>query len=90
MRAAGEVEADHDASIREPVSAERVAHRPQSHKGVQVLGGDLQPVCPPLAERHADFEQVVARRRELVVMPASAGLGCRRDDTEPFELLEPL
>ena len=26
--AAGEVEADDDASIREPVSAERVAHRP--------------------------------------------------------------
>ena len=46
--------------------------------------------CPPLAERHADFEQVVARRRELVVMPAPVGLGCRLDDTEPFELLEPL
>jgi hypothetical protein len=28
---------------------------------------------PPLAERHADFEQVVARRRELVVMPAPVG-----------------
>ena len=26
--------------------------------------------CPPLAERHADVEEVVARRRELVVMPA--------------------
>jgi len=40
-RATGEVEADDDASIREPVSAERVAHGPQGHKGVEVLGGDL-------------------------------------------------
>ena len=42
--------------------------------------------CPPLAERDADYEQVVARRRELVVIPAPVGLGCRLDDTEPFEL----
>jgi len=27
----------------------------------------------------------VARRRELVVVPAPVGLGCRLDDTEPFE-----
>src|SRR6185503_17183518 len=38
VRAAGEVEADNDASIWKPVSAERVAHGPQSHKGVEVLG----------------------------------------------------
>jgi len=60
-RAAGEVEADDDASIREPVPAERVAHRPQGHEGVEVLGGDLEPTSPPLAERLADHEEVVAR-----------------------------
>src|SRR5688572_13157221 len=65
-RAAGEVEADDDASIREPVSAERVA------------------------ERLGDREEVVAGRREVVVGPAPVGLGCRVDDTEPFELLEAL
>src|SRR5262245_46756884 len=89
-RPAGEVEADDDASIREPVSAQRVAHRPQRHKGVEVLGGDLEPTRTPLAERLADREEVVARGRELVVVPASVGLGCRHDDTESFELLEPL
>jgi hypothetical protein len=41
-RPAGEVETDDDASIREPVTAERVAHRPQGYKGVEVLGGDLE------------------------------------------------
>ena len=55
-----------------------------------MLGGDLEPMRTPLAERLADREQVVARRRELVVVPAPIGLGCRLDDTEPFELLEPL
>ena len=90
VRAAGEVEADDDASIWEPVSAERVAHRPQGHKGVEVLGGDLEPTRTPLAERLADREEVVARRSELVVVPAPVRLGCRLDDTEPFELLEPL
>ena len=60
-REAGEVEADDDASIREPVSAERVAHRPQGHKGVEVLGGDLEPSRTPLAERLADREQLVTR-----------------------------
>src|SRR3546814_14989992 len=40
-RPAGEVETDDDASVREPVSAERDAHRPQGHKGVEVLRGDL-------------------------------------------------
>ena len=72
---AKEVEADDDASIREPVSAERVAHRPQGHKGVEILWGDLQPPRPPLAERLADLEEVVARTRELVVVPAPVGLG---------------
>src|SRR5262245_47339493 len=42
-RPAGEVEADDDASIREPVSAQRVAHRPQRHKGVEVFGSDTEP-----------------------------------------------
>jgi hypothetical protein len=57
--AAGEIEADDDALIREPVSAERVAHRPQSHEGVEVLGGDLEPGGTPLAERPANLEEVV-------------------------------
>ena len=35
-------------------------------------------------------EELVARGRELVVVPAPVGLGCRLDDTEPFELLKPL
>src|SRR5262245_32497674 len=47
-RAAGEVEADDHASIREPVSVERVAHRPQGHEGVEVLGGNLEPTSTPL------------------------------------------
>src|SRR5262245_42470782 len=89
-RAAREVEADDNASIREPVSAERVAHRPHRHRGVEILGGDLEPTRTPLAERLADLEEVVARRRELVMVPAPLRLGRRLDDTEPFELLEPL
>src|SRR5262245_13288716 len=32
-RTAGEVEAEDDASIREPVSAERAAQRPKGHRG---------------------------------------------------------
>src|SRR5262247_2921806 len=75
-RAAGKVEADDDASIWEPVSTERVAHRPQRNKGVEVLGGDLEPTRTPLAERLADSEKVVARRREFVVVSAPAGLWC--------------
>src|SRR5512145_8491 len=86
----GEVEADDDASIRKPVSAERVAHRPESHEGVEVLRGDLEPTRTPFAERLAHLEEVVARGRELVVVPAPVRLGCRRDDTDPFELLQPL
>src|SRR5688500_16099302 len=85
-----ELEADHDASIREPVSAERVAHRPQGHEGIEVLGSDLEPARAPLAERPADGEQVVARDRELVVVPAPAGLGRRLDHSEPLELPESL
>src|SRR5262245_53221365 len=73
---AKEVEADDDASIREPVSAERVAHRPQRNKGVEVLGGDLEPTRTPLAERLADSEKVMTRRRELVVVSAPVGLWC--------------
>jgi hypothetical protein len=89
-RAAADVEADDDASIREPVPAERVAHRPQGHEGVEVLGRDLEPTRTPLAERLADREQLVAGGRERVVVPAPVGLGCRLDDPEPLELLEPL
>jgi hypothetical protein len=59
-------------------------------KGIEVLGGDLEPGGTPLAERHADLEEVVTRGRELVVASAPGGLGCRLDDAEPFELLEPL
>src|SRR6266545_7012965 len=88
--ASGKIEADDDASIREPVSAERVAHRPQGHEGVEVLGGQLEPTRTPLAERLADREEVVARGRELVVVPATVGLGRGLDHTEAFELLEPL
>src|SRR5262245_42087614 len=73
-RPAGKVETDDDTSSREPVSAERVAHRPQGHKGVEVLGSDLEPTRTPLAERLADREEVVTRRRELVVVPATVGL----------------
>jgi hypothetical protein len=72
------------------VSAEHVAHRPQRHKGIEVLGGELEPGGTPLAERHADLEEVVTRGGELVVASAPFGFGCRLDDAEPFELLEPL
>lgn len=85
-----EVEADDDASIREPVSSERVAHRPESHERIEMLGGDLEPAGTPLAERPTDLEEIVTRRRELVVAPAPAGLGCRLDDGEMFDLLETL
>ena len=88
--AAGEVEADDYAPVREPVSAERVAHRPQGHEGVEVPGSDLEPPRAPLAERPTDREQVVARERELVPVPAPVGLGRRLDHTEPFQPLEPL
>ena len=47
---AGEIEADDDALLREPVPAEHVAHRPERHKGIEVLGGDLGPGGTPLAE----------------------------------------
>src|SRR5688500_12826089 len=40
VRAAREVEADDDASIRQTVPAQRVAHRPQGHEGIEVLRGD--------------------------------------------------
>src|SRR5262249_27746120 len=89
-RAPCKVEADDDAAIRQTVPSKRMAHRPEGHKGVEVLGGDLEPSRTPLAERTANREEVVTRRRELVVVPAPVGLGCRLDDTEAFELLEPL
>ena len=55
-----------------------------------MLGRDFEPGGTPLAERRADLEEVVTSRRELVVTSAPVGLGCRLDDAEPFELLEPL
>src|SRR3546814_8560666 len=64
------------------VCSSDLAHRPQGHKGVEVLRGDLEPTRAPLAERRADHEEFVARRCELVVAPASVGLGCRHDDIE--------
>jgi hypothetical protein len=48
--AAREGEADDDASIRQPVSAKHVAHRPQGHKGIKMLGSDLEPGGTPLTE----------------------------------------
>jgi hypothetical protein len=61
----------------------------EDHEGIEVLGGDLEPARTPLAERLADVEEVVARRSELVVVPAPVGLGRRFDNTKPFELFEP-
>ena len=43
------------------IPAERVAHRPQRHERIEVLGGDLEPTSSPLAERLADLEQIMAR-----------------------------
>ena len=87
---ASEVQPDNYAPVGQLLSLERVAHRPQRHKGVEVLGGDFEPTRTPLAERLADREEVVARGRQLIVVPTPVGLGRRRDDSEPFELLEPL
>ena len=72
------------ASIGETLSAQRVAHRPQSHEGIEVLWGDLEPASTPLAERPADLEEVVASGCELVVAPMPVGLWRRLDDGEPF------
>ena len=55
-----------------------------------MLGRDLEPAGPPLAQRPADLEQIVTRRRELVVAPVPVGLRCRLDDGEPLELFQPL
>jgi hypothetical protein len=88
--AAGEIKADDDSAIQKSVAAESVAHRPQGHKWIEVLGSDLEPAGTPLAERSADPEEVATRGRELVLAPAPTQLGCRLDDAEPFELLEPL
>jgi hypothetical protein len=88
--APGEVEADDDAPLREPVPAERVAHRPQGNEGIEVLGGDLEPAGAPLAQRRADGEQVVTRGCQVVEASTPDGLGCRLDDAQPFEMLEAL
>ena len=73
--AAGEVEAYDDASIGQPVPAQRVAHRPQGHERIEVLGSDLEPAGTPLAERRTDLEEVMTGGRELVVAPVPGGLG---------------
>src|SRR5262245_57023611 len=57
---------------------------------LEVLRRNLKPTRTPLAERLADREELMARRREFVVVPAPVGLGCRLDGPEPFELLESL
>ena len=87
---AGEIQPDDHALVRESVTTERVAHRPQRHEWIEVLGGDLEPTSSPLAEGLADLEQIVARARELVSVTAPVSLRCRLDDAEAFELLEPL
>src|SRR5262245_5094740 len=87
---AGEVEADHDASVGQAVPSQRVAHRPQGHERVEVLGGDLEPSGSPLAERLADPVELVPRRSELVRVPAPARLGRGLDGPEPLELSQPL
>ncbi len=81
-RAADEVEADDDASIREPgLRGARWTSTtgPRMGRGSR---GDLEPTRTPLAERLA--EEFVATGRELVVVPAPAGLGCRLDDAGAF------
>jgi hypothetical protein len=87
---AGEVQPDDHALVRESVTAERVAHRPQRHERIEVLGGDLEPTSSPLAEGLADLEQIVTRARELVSVTAPLRLRCRLDNAEALELLEPL
>ncbi len=52
--------------------------------------GRSEPTSSPLAEGLADLEQIVARARELVTVTAPLSLGCRLDNAEAFELLEPL
>src|SRR5262249_52958196 len=86
---AREVPPDDHTPVGESVAAERVAHRPQRHEWIEVLGGDLEPTSSPLAEGLADLEQVMARARELVSMTAALGLRCRLDDADAFELREP-
>src|SRR6266542_1706290 len=87
---AGEIQPDDHALVRESVTTERVAHRPQRHERIEVLGDDLEPTSSPLAEGLADLEQIIARRRELVSVTAPLRLGCHLDDAEAFELPEPL
>src|SRR4029453_15160295 len=74
---AGEVQPDDHALVRESVPAEGVAHRPQRHVWVEVLGSDLEPTGSPLAESLADLEQVVARAREAVSVTAPLRFRCR-------------
>ena len=87
---AGEVQPDDHALVRQSVTTERVAHRPERHVRIEVLRGDLEPPSSPLAEGLADLEQIVARARELVPVTAPLRLRRRLDHAEAFELLEPL
>ena len=84
LRPAGEVEADDNAPIREPVSAKCVAHRPQGNKRIEVFGDDFEPMRAPFAEQLADREKIVAGRSEFVMMSAPVGLESRLDDIQPF------
>src|SRR5262245_10319642 len=72
---AAEIEPDDHAPVGEPVSKTRVTQRPPRDEGIEVLGRDLKPTGPPLAECFADPEQVVARVGELIVVSAPMRLG---------------
>src|SRR5262245_38230170 len=52
--AAGEVESDHNASIRESVRTDSVAHRPQRDEGIEMIGGDIEPERTTPAAHVAD------------------------------------
>ena len=86
----GEIESDDDASIREPVSPQRVAHRPQAHERIEVLGRDLEPARTPFAERPADLEEFATRRGQLITTTAPVGFRCRLDDREPLQMFQAL
>ena len=79
---AGEIQPDDYTLARKLVPSQRVAHRPQRHEWIEVLGGDLEPPSSPLAEGLADLEQVMARAGELVTVTAPLRLRCRLDNAE--------
>ena len=44
------------------IPVERVAHRPQRHERIEVLGCNLEPTAPPLAERQQTSNRSVPER----------------------------